>query len=125
MQLPSLHDGIIRQGRFAKGQEMQTFSTCMQCQAENGIPNFSSTTMVRIPDDGVIVATCDRGHRTITIIQQTKFKILSDMAIKAIADGYYRDAVASFAGALERLYEFFIRATCRKHAIDALTFNLA
>ncbi len=97
----------------------------MQCQAENGIPNFSSFKMVRIPDDGVIEVKCDHGHRTFTIIQQEKFEILSEMAIRAIVDGYYRDAVASFAGALERLYEFFIRVASRKHGIDASVVALA
>jgi len=92
---------------------------------EEGVPNFSSINMVRIPDDGVLEATCNRGHRTFTIIQQLKFELLSDMAIKAIVDGYYRDAVASFAGALERLHEFFFRATCRKQGVDAPTFDRA
>lgn len=94
----------------------------MQCQVETGVPKLSSYTMVQIPDDGVIEVACNREHRTCIIIQQEKFEILSDMAIKAIVDGYYRDAVSSFAGSLERLYEFFVRATCRKHGIDALTF---
>jgi hypothetical protein len=97
----------------------------MQCQAEQGVPNFTSITMVRIPDDGVLEATCNRGHRTFTIIQQMKFELLSDMAIKAIVDGYYRDAVASFAGALERLHEFLVRATCRKQGVSAPPFDRA
>ena len=104
---------------------MQTFFTCMQCLVEDCVPNFSSLTKVRIPDDGVLEATCNRGHRTFTIIQQQKFELLSDMAIRAIVDGYYRDAVASFAGALERLHEFFFWATCRKQGVDAPTFDNA
>ena len=103
---------------------MQAFSICMQCR-EAGIPFLSSITVVRIPDDGVLETTCNHGHRTFTIIQQLKFELLSDMAIKAIVDGYYRDAVASFAGALERLHEFFFRATCRKQGVNVLTFDRA
>ena len=104
---------------------MQTFTTCMKCQIDDGIPNFSSNSVARIPDDGVIYSTCNKGHRTVTIIQEMKFEILSDMAIKAIVDGYYRDAIASFMGALERLYEFFIEATFRKHGIDKAAFSAA
>lgn len=79
---------------------MKTFTACMQCQIEDGIPNFSSTKWVRVPDDGMIEHTCDRGHRTFTIVQEMKFEILSDMAIRAIVDGYYRDAIASFIASL-------------------------
>ena len=102
---------------------MQTSLTCMQCLAEDHVPNLSSLAKVRVPDDGVLEATCNRGHRTFTIIQQQKFELLSDMAIRAIVDGYYRDAVASFAGALERLHEFSFRATCRKQGVNAPTFD--
>lgn len=96
--------------------------TCTQEALKSGMPDFSSITMSRIPDDGVIKLTCNRGHKTAIIIQQEKFEILSAMAIKAIVDGYYRDAIASFAGSLERLYEFFVRVTCRKNGINTSTF---
>lgn len=104
---------------------MQTFAICMKCQQERGVPDFSTLSLARIPDDGVIDATCAKGHRTFTIIQEMKFEILSDMAIKAIIDGYYRDAIASFIGALERLYEFFTEATCRKRGIGRDAFSAA
>lgn len=89
----------------------------MECQDQDGIPNFSTYEMLPIPDNGVIEMTCDRKHLTSTIIQQMKFEILSEMAVKAIVDGYYREAVASFTASLERLYEFFVEATCRKEGI--------
>lgn len=104
---------------------MEVMISCMECQVQNGIPNFSSHSMIRLPDDGVIEATCPRGHQTFTIIQQVKFELLSDMAVKAIVDGYYRDSIASFTAALERLYEFFVEAACRKKGIERDTFNLA
>ena len=64
---------------------MRTFTTCMQCQVENGIPNFASLGVQRIPDDGVIELTCDRGHHTFMLIQQAKFEILSELAVTAAA----------------------------------------
>jgi hypothetical protein len=96
---------------------MQLITPCMQCQVEDGIPNFSALTLMRIPDDGVIELICDRQHRTFTIIQNMKFELLSDLALQAIVDGYYREAISSFTAALERLYEFFTQAACRKRGI--------
>lgn len=104
---------------------MKILTICMQCQVESGQPNLLTLALKRIPDDGMIEMTCEKGHRTFTIIQQMKFEILSDMAIKAIVDGYYRDAIASFIGALERLHEFFIEATCRKSGIEGAVYKAA
>lgn len=103
---------------------MEIYFSCMECQVQDGIPNFSTHAMLRLPDDGVIETTCKRGHRTFTIIQQMKFEILSEMAVKAIVDGYYRDAVASFIASLERLHEFFVEATCRKAGIEGSAYKL-
>lgn len=104
---------------------MRTVTTCMQCQAENGIPNFSSFGIERIPDDGVIELTCDRGHHTFMLIQQAKYEILSELAVTALCDGYYREAVASFASALERLYEHYVAVVCRARGTDHAAFAAA
>lgn len=104
---------------------MEVMISCMECQFQNDFPDFSSDSMIRLPDDGVIEDTCPRGHQTFTIIQQMKFELLSDMAVKAIVDGYYRDSIASFTAALERLYEFFFEAACRKKGIERDAFNVA
>jgi hypothetical protein len=102
---------------------MRTFKVCTQCQVENaGIPNFASLGVARIPDDGVIEVTCDRGHRTFTIIQEAKYEILSELAVTALCDGYYREAVASFASALERLYEYYVDVVCRERKIAPAAF---
>ena len=97
---------------------MEVIVSCMECQAQNGIPNFSSLAAMRMPDDGVIDAICPAGHRTFTIVQQAKFEILSYLAVKGVLDGYYRDAIASFTASLERLYEYFIKAANAKVGVD-------
>ncbi|MFT4090354.1 MAG: hypothetical protein QM645_06450 [Asticcacaulis sp.] len=104
---------------------MRTLNTCMQCLVENGLPDFSSLRFERIPDDGVIEFICDRGHHTFTIIQEAKFEILSELAVTALCDGYYREAVASFASALERLYEFYIDVVRRARGIEQDVFDKA
>lgn len=104
---------------------MQLITLCMQCQVEDGIPNFSALTLMRIPDDGVIELNCNRQHRTFTIVQNMKFELLADLALQAIVDGYYREAISSFTAALERLYEFFAEATCRKNGVGRDGFAAA
>ena len=94
----------------------------MQCQLEGGIPNFASLGIQRIPDDGVIELTCNQGHHTFLLIQQAKFEILSELAVTALYDGYYRDAISSFASALERLFEFYIDIVCRTDGISRKDF---
>ncbi|KGB24044.1 hypothetical protein AtDm6_1455 [Acetobacter tropicalis] len=103
--------------KLGEEHKMKAIRACLQCSLDRNIHNFSSDKSVRIPDDGVIEIKCEYGHHTVIIIQQEKFEILSQMAIRAIVDGYYRDAIASFSGSLERLYEFFVRTICRKHRI--------
>lgn len=39
---------------------------------------------------------------------QQKHEILFEVATHAIVDGYYREAISSFAASLERYFEFFI-----------------
>jgi len=96
---------------------MRSFIICMQCQKEDGLPNPDSFVSAPIPDNGVIETTCPRGHRWFTIIQQLRFEILSELAVVAIVDGYHREAVASFAASLERLYEFYVEVACRRRGI--------
>jgi hypothetical protein len=65
-----------------------------------------------VRDDGVYHLTCKRGHTTATITQGEKFDVLIDIAINAIIDGYFREAVASATSSLERFYEYFVRVVC-------------
>lgn len=62
-----------------------------------------------VQDDGANHVECDKGHVTVYVMQQQKFEILYEFALHAIVDGYYREAVSSFASSLERFYEFALR----------------
>ena len=92
---------------------MDISTSCMKCQQEFGRPNLRSMDSTPLPDDGVIKMICDHGHLTYTVVQNDKFELLSKLAVQALADEYYREAVASFAASLERLYEFFLRVCWR------------
>ena len=96
---------------------MKLISNCMRCLQENGVPNLATFGLVAIPDDGVIRLECVNGHTTHTVLQQDRFELLSELAVTAIMDGYYRDAIGSFTASLERLFEFYLRSSLSKRAV--------
>lgn len=89
---------------------MRLFVPCMACQIENGVPDFVSYP-ADLLDQGIARFTCRHGHQSVSIVQSHKFELLGEIAVHAILDGYYRDAVSSFTSALERFYEFYIKVT--------------
>lgn len=70
--------------------------------------NFRSM-RAEINSEGFYELECPNGHKSITWVQNEQFEILFDSAVLALLDGYYREAVSSFASSLERFYEFSIR----------------
>ena len=56
---------------------------------------------VELNDDFIYNLVCEEGHEQISILKTPRFEILVQIAISAILDGYYRDAVATFSSALE------------------------
>jgi hypothetical protein len=96
----------------------------MQCgfPKDGSLPDFSLYS-VPVRDDSSYEFTCRRGHKTTTVVQEQKFEILFEIALNAIADGYYREAVASATSSLERFYEFFARAVSLTHKIQGLDFE--
>lgn len=83
--------------------------TCMQRLETTGAI-CTARTLVEFRDDFKYELKCSNGHTTTTILQQQRFELLFDIGAYAIIDGYYREAVSSFAASLERFYEFAIRA---------------
>lgn len=77
---------------------------------------------VELRDDGLYSATCERGHTTVTAIQEQKYEVLFDVAAMALLDGYPREAIVSMAAALERFYEFYVFVLAIKHDVDTKTF---
>jgi hypothetical protein len=78
---------------------------CTQCDAEDG--KMGSFRYVPFTDTGSYVFTCERGHRNNIALQQSRFEVLAEVAVQAVADQYFREAVTSFASSLERFYEFY------------------
>lgn len=102
---------------------MEVLTVCMQCQIENGVPNFASFRMSAIPDDLIIRQVCVAGHVTHTVLQNDRFELLSELALLALIDGYYREAVVNFSAMIERLHEFYIRVVAEKRGISEDTLR--
>ena len=58
------------------------------------------------------------GRKNAHALSRERFEILFDFGALAFLDGYYREAVADFATALERFFEFFIRTVFRERGLS-------
>ena len=99
------------------------FVTCVRCPPKDAARYLENLKPVMMPDNGVIESTCPRGHQQFNVSQQVRFELLSKLAVSAIADGYYREGVASFTASLERLFEFYVDIICRHRGIEPDQFH--
>lgn len=86
--------------------ELPCACSCSECAANGGTP-FSLTSLP-INDTCIYEVSCPYGHKSLMHAQAYKFELLFESGIKALKDGYNREAATSFAVALERFYEFSI-----------------
>lgn len=78
---------------------------------------------VEIRNDGSYEATCSKGHKLLFQLQHRQFEILFEMGAIAIIDGYHREAVANFAGALEKFFEFYVHFVLLKFCTKPEVFQ--
>lgn len=86
----------------------------------NGCDRFIA---VAIRDDRIYEVDCDCGKSIVAILDKELFEILFESGANAFIDGYYREAVTSFATALERFYEFVIKVIMSKQDVDKQLFE--
>lgn len=86
---------------------MKLFLPCTKCREEFG--QLAQFLFVEVRDDSTYRLTCPFEHKTVMVHKKQKFEVLSEIGANAILDGYYREAVSSFASSLERFYEFAIQ----------------
>jgi hypothetical protein len=84
---------------------------------------FSIT--VQVAEGNLYETICEKGHRGSVVLQQQKFEVLFEIGANALEDGYFREAVSSFAASLERFYEFFIRASFYQRGVTSSEFDKA
>jgi hypothetical protein len=78
---------------------------------------------VELSEDFTYELSCIEGHEQITILKTPRFEVLLQVSLNAVLDGYYRDAVASSASALERFYEYYLNVRSIYKRIDENIFQ--
>ena len=68
-----------------------------------------------LTNEGIYIVRCDLGHSSAIAITLMNHEILFETGVFSILDGYYREAITSFAASLERFFEFAIRAIALAH----------
>jgi hypothetical protein len=71
---------------------------------------------VEVEDKGVYVVVCPKGHKSSHTLSNKKFEILFEMGLLAFADGYNREAVTTFAAAVEEFYRHITK--CIFHSLE-------
>lgn len=88
---------------------MKLVLPCVDCMTlDKGGDSASLLSSLSLGDDCIYEVNCSAGHSAIIHTQNFKFDLLFESGIQALRDGYFREAVTSFAVALERFYEFSI-----------------
>jgi len=76
-----------------------------------------------LDDSGIIPLECENGHKYAFVFCSAKFELLFDVGMKALVDGYPREAVSSFVASLERFYEFYIGYILEKEGVSRGVFE--
>lgn len=70
-----------------------------------------------LDDSGLIYVSCRNGHSSNIVFNARRYEILMQSATSALLDGYTNEAISTYATALERIYEFYIRVLLRSRSI--------
>lgn len=97
---------------------------CMTCFQVNGKPSPLMTS-VDLGNGEAYVHICPAGHVQHTVLQQMQFELLFEAGFHAAIDGYCREAIGTFAAALERFQEFALRVCCAKLGMSTSTLDNA
>ena len=100
---------------------MRTWTLCSQCATD--MPGAETKVYVELNDALLFDTKCPRGHPILQTLETTRFSLLFDFGIAAMSDGYFREAVSSFAAAVERLHEFSIRVICKRRGVSIDMFD--
>jgi len=72
----------------------------------------------RLSDNGEYEVICEKGHKSIVVLDNLKFELLFEMGLNLLIDSYPREAVTSFVSSLERFYEFYWRVVMNNGSIS-------
>lgn len=116
-----------RGGNLLPSTPMKLLMTCDRCTVElleaglqlgsNEFEQRHWFQHVDVNDEGFYRVTCPKGHSIACALSNRIYELLFDRAGSALLDGYYREAIATFASALERFFEFYTRVVARNRGI--------
>lgn len=112
---------------------MRLMVVCHEClrsiMPDNGIAEATppgtrlnplrALTFVEYEDSGIYRFTCRLGHQVTTRLQSERFELLFEIAMHALIDGYYREAVTSFSSSLERFCEFAVAVLLKESGVGS------
>jgi hypothetical protein len=100
---------------------MKTKILCAECsKAASGIVAFFT---VIFREDGLYTGKCPKGHDLFLATQTLHHEMLFEIGLNAVVDGYYREAVSSFAASVERFFEFALRVLMSNHKTPPTVIN--
>jgi len=94
---------------------MKIVGRCVFCQ---GLDRTYTPVQIDLEDYTAYQVVCDQGHISHLEIRLFPFELLFDSGTLAFLDGYYREAVGSFAASLERFYEICVRVLLRARDLE-------
>ncbi len=87
--------------------------TCLGAFLDNPVPTNNAILgveiMLPLQNSAVYEYSCPNGHFMKVVLQNPKHELIFDSGISSLRKWYYREAITSFAVALERFYEYSIR----------------
>ncbi|WP_248800237.1 hypothetical protein [Pseudomonas sp. MWU13-2105] len=109
---------------------MQVYLSCPECVDEQARHEKSSESPdpintqkrlspypIQLTNEVSYEVKCVFGHSSAVFINLFKHEILFEIGVHSILDGYYREAITSFAASLERFYEFASRSIALHHRL--------
>ena len=88
--------------------------TCPNCLADGDGQFFVET----IRDDGLYTGKCPNAHDLLIATQTLRHEMLFEIALNAMVDGYYREAISSFTASMERFFEFAVRVILKSRGVS-------
>jgi hypothetical protein len=96
--------------------KMKIEFSCPYCISK-GKANIFSVELAQ-KNDCFYTVNCGKGHEYSVNIAYHPFQRLFEIGVNAIYDGYYREAIGSFAASYERFFELFIKIIIDKNKVD-------
>lgn len=99
---------------------------CPKCAELQGMDSPAvAEEWATIDDSGWFEFNCHQDHKQLIELHNLKFDLLYENGAYALLDGYPREAVATFASALERYYEFHLLLLAASRGVTRTAFDAA